>query len=233
MKKSKKILISIALVFLSILLIVGSVFFLTRHFLKLQDVYVANVSIPERNLIEEEYLDVIQVPTYFLSDEVILDKNEIIGKYVKLNAYIPKGSYIYKEVLEDKDQMIDGLHFDLNKDEATYDLFVRDIKVNPAHLLKGMNVDLYLTVNRKDIISDLLISGARITGLYDVNNKEIKNNNDNSTLGTISIALKEEMIPYVNKAIAIGEVILVVSSNVYDNQDMYMNKSSKVFELLS
>lgn len=233
MKKSKKILISIALVFLSILLIVGSVFFLTRHFLKLQDVYVANVSIPERNLIEEEYLDVIQVPTYFLSDEVILDKNEIIGKYVKLNAYIPKGSYIYKEVLEDKDQMIDGLHFDLNKDEATYDLFVRDIKVNPAHLLKGMNVDLYLTVNRKDIISDLLISGARITGLYDVNNKEIKNNNDNSTLGTISIALKEEMIPYVNKAIAIGEVNLVVSSNVYDNQDMYMNKSSKVFELLS
>ena len=221
----------------SVLLLIAIVYLSSELFamyrLGLTKVCIAKVSIPERTMISEEYLDYIEVPKAYINDDCYLLKEEVVGKYVKLDAYIPKGSIIYRDFLEGSDNMKDYLHLELGKDEVTYDLFVRDIKVNPAHLMKGMNVDLYLTINRKEIMSDLLISGARITGLYDVNDKEIKNNNDNYSLGTISIAVKREMVPYINKAIAIGEVSLLVSSDLYSDKEMYLNDTSKIFEQLS
>lgn len=203
--------------------------------LGLTDVYIANVSLPQRTLIVEDYLKTIKVPKAYVNEEVYLKKEEILGKYTKLDSYIPKGSMFYRDALDDPKDMKDYLHLELGENELTYDLFVKDIKVNPGHLLKGMNVDLYLTVNKKEVVSDLLISGARINGLYDNNNKEIKgNSNEESRLSTISIAVTRDMVPYLNKAIAIGEVSLFVGSNIYDSDyKMYLNSSSKIFELLS
>lgn len=233
MKKRKKYF----LIPIVILLILAIIYFgselLAIYRLGLTKVVVAKMSLPQRTLIEEDLLDYIYVPKAYLNNNTYTSKEEVLNKYVKQNSYIPAGSLFYKDILENKSDMKDGPHLDLKKDEVTYDLFTKDIKVNPAHLLTGMNVDLYLTVNKKEVISDLLISGARIIGLYDVNNKQIKSNNDNYTLGTISIAIKKDMVPYLNKAIAIGEVSLIVGSDLYDDSRIYLNSSSKIFDLLS
>lgn len=233
MRKKKKYL----LIPLIIILSLGIIYFgseaLAIYRLGLRKVCIAKLSIPQRTKIIEDYLDYIYVPKAYLNEETYVSEYDVVGKYVKLDAYIPKGSLFYKDILEIKDDMKDYLHLELQNDEVTYDLFTKDVKVNPAHLLKGMNVDLYLTINRKDVDSDLLISGARIIGLYDVNNKEIKNNNDSQTLGTISIAIKKDMVPYLNKAIVIGEVSLLVGNNLYDDEQMFLNKESKIFEFLS
>lgn len=233
MRKKKKYFLIPIIVVLSLVVIYFGSEALAIYRLGLKRVCIAKMSLPQRTEIVEEYLDYIYVPKAYISEETYLTKEGVIGKYVKLDAYIPKGSLFYKDALEDKEHMKDGLHLELENEEVTYDLFVKDIKVNPAHLLKGMSVDLYLTVNRKEVVSDLILSGARIIGLYDVNNREIKNNNDSQTLGTISIAIKKEMVPYLNKAIAIGEVILLVGSNLYDKPNIYLNTTSSIFDLLS
>ncbi|MDO5440040.1 MAG: SAF domain-containing protein [Erysipelotrichaceae bacterium] len=233
MKKRKKFfLIPIFVLLIFAILYFGSEL-LAIYRLGLTKVVVAKMSLPQRTMIKEDLLEYIYVPKEYVKDNAYLSKEEVLDKYVKLNSYIPKGSLIYKDFVEDKSNMKDGLHLDLKKDEVTYDLFIKDIKVNPAHLLTGMNVDLYLTINKKEIVSDLLISGARITGLYDINNKEIKANNDNYTLGTISIAIKKDMVPILNKAITIGEVSLIVGSDLYNNGSASLNSSSKIFDLLS
>lgn len=233
MKKRKKyFLIPIFVLLIFAILYFGSEL-LAIYRLGLTKVVVAKMSLPQRTMIKEDLLEYIYVPKEYVKDNAYLSKEEVLDKYVKLNSYIPKGSLIYKDFVEDKSNMKDGLHLDLKKDEVTYDLFIKDIKVNPAHLLTGMNVDLYLTINKKEIVSDLLISGARINGLYDVNNKEIKANNDNYSLGTISIAIKKDMVPILNKAITIGEVSLIVGSDLYNNGSASLNSSSKIFDLLS
>lgn len=233
MKKRKKFfLIPIFVLLIFAILYFGSEL-LAIYRLGLTKVVVAKMSLPQRTMIKEDLLEYIYVPKEYVKDNAYLSKEEVLDKYVKLNSYIPKGSLIYKDFVEDKSNMKDGLHLDLKKDEVTYDLFIKDIKVNPAHLLTGTNVDLYLTINKKEIVSDLLISGARITGLYDINNKEIKANNDNYTLGTISIAIKKDMVPILNKAITIGEVSLIVGSDLYNNGSASLNSSSKIFDLLS
>lgn len=194
--------------------------------------YIAKASLPQRTVITDDLLEEVKVPKEYVKDNAFVNKEEIIGKYVKLNSYIPKGSLFYKEALDDIESMKDSAHAELKDDEITFDLFAKKIAVNPAHLLKGMNVDLYLTINKKELESDLLISNAKIIGLYDVNNKEIKDYDKDSKLGTISIAIKKDMVPYLNKALAIGDVSLLVGSNLYKNKVCTMNDTSEVFKLL-
>lgn len=231
-KKKKYLLIPIIVLLIAAIIYFGSEL-LAIYRIGLTKVCVANMSLPQRTKIVDEYIDYIYVPKAYINENAYTDKDEVLDKYVKLDSYIPKGSLFYKDNLEATSDMKDILHLELNKNEVTYDLFVKDIKVNPAHLLKGMNVDLYLTVKGKEVVSDLFISGARIIGLYDVNDKEIKNNKEDYTLGTVSIAVNKDMVPYINKAIAIGEVSLVVGSELYGNNKMYLNNTSKIFDLLT
>lgn len=231
-KKKKNVLIIVVIVVLSLAIIYFGSDLLAIYKLGLTEVYVANTSIPQRTIMNKDLLETKKVPKTYVDENIYTDISEIEGKYVKLDSYIPKGSLIYKEALDDISSMKDNTHMALNKGEVTYDLFARDIKVNPAHLLKGMNVDLYLTINRKEIVSDLFISDARVIGLYDVNNKEIKDYDRESALGTISIAVNENMVPYLNKAITIGEVNLIIGADLYETKMPTMNSSSIIFNYL-
>lgn len=233
MNKKKRILLCVLLLTINVLLVSVLSILLVNIKLKTKEVFVANMSLPERTKVKEEYLRVINVPECFLSDDVYYQKEDILDKYVKLNAYIPKGSLIYKDFLENKEDMVDFLHLDLKENETTYDLFVKDIEVNTASLLKDMKVDLYLTVNKKEVLSDLLIENCRISALYDKNSKEIKNPNENSDINVISIVLNKDYVTYLNKAIVIGKLKVLVSNNLYNDDIERLNESSQVFDLLS
>ena len=231
MRKKKKYLLIPLIVLLCLAVLYFGSEAIAIYRLGLKKVCVSKMNLPSRSEIKEEYLDYIYVPKAYINENVLIKKEDILGKYVRLSSAVPKGSLFYKDALDSLDEMADGLHLILNDDEISYDLFYKDVKANPGHLLKGMNVDLYLTINRKEVMSDLLISGARIIGLYDVNNKEIKNIND-SSLGIITLAIKKEMVPYLNKAIVIGDVSLLVANDLYEDKQMYMNTSSAIFEML-
>lgn len=224
------------LYFLSSLLILTIIYFgtnfLSDYKLGLTDVYVAKNSINQRELIKESDLKIIKVPKAYVDENVFNEIEDIVGKYVKQNAKVAKGSLFYKELLDEKSNIKDNLHLDLKDDEVTYDLYTRDIKVNPAYLLKDMYVDLYLTINRKEVLSDLLISNVRILNLYDLNNKEIKDYDKEATLQTISIAVKKEMVPFLNKAITLGEINLVVGADLYQEEESTLNTNSSVYNYL-
>ena len=233
MNKKKRIVLCITLFIVNVLLIVFLSELIVKLRLQTKEVYVADLSIPRREKINEEYLKTIKVPKCFLNDDIYYEKDDIVGKYVKLNAYIPKGSLIYKDYLESEDEMADAVHLNLKENETTYDLFVKDIEVNTASLLSGMKVDIYLTVNKKEILSDLLISNAKISTLYDNKGKEIKNPNDNLNIAVISIVLNKDYVAYLNKAIVIGDVKILVSNDLYSGLETKLNNNSEVFKLLS
>ena len=233
MNKKKRVLLCVILLAINVVLVFVLSVLLVNIKLKTKNVLVTSVSLPERTKIKEEYLREIEVPECFLSDDVYYQKEDIVDKYIKLNAYIPKGSLIYKDFLEDKENMVDFPHLDLNENETTYDLFVKDIEVNTASLLKDMKVDLYLTINKKDVLSDLLIGNCRISALYDKNSKEIKNPNNNSDISVISIVLDKDYVSYLNKAIVVGKVKVLISNNLYSDDIEYLNEFSEVINLLS
>jgi len=227
-KKLIKILANII-----ILLIIGiGVFMYCDYRLEMVDVYVTKYSLSPRTLISDDEIERVRVPANYLNDEVILNKNEIVGKYVKINCLIPKGSFLYKGSLDNIENMKDKINSELKSGEVSFDLYSNDVKVNQACILKGMYVDLYLTINSKTVVSDILLNNVKIIGLYDNNNNEIKDYDTSSILNTISLAVPKEYVNYLNKAVVIGELSILIGNDSYKDSKTTLNKNSAIFDYL-
>ena len=228
----KQTLLKIILILILDIILIGLLSYLISWYrLGLTRVYVSAYDIGEREKIDKLYLKTILVPKAYVSDDIYLEEKDIVNKYTKLNVIVPKGSLFYKSLLEDFSDMKDSSHFLLEENQVTYDLNVREIDVNPANILKGMRCDLYFTLNRQEVISDLLIEDAKIIGLYDLNNQQIVDNH--TTLNIISIAIDKEIVTYLNKALAIGEIKLIVGNDLYADNKVKINLSETILKYLS
>lgn len=194
--------------------------------------YVASHKISQRTQITENDLKEIEVPKEYLSEDVYKNKDSILGKYVRLSYSIPKGSLFYKTALESD---IKDLAFTLlQKGQASYDIYVSEIKVNTGNLNTGMYVDLYLTINTNEKpVSDLLLEYCRIIGLYDINGKQILNYDNDSRVGIVSLAVDRNDVSILNKALAVGEIRMVAGSGTYDTGlRSRLNQESQLFDYL-
>lgn len=228
----KKILIIVC----STLLLVIGLFFgvklYTKYSIGYTKVFVASHQISQRTLISEEDLLEIEVPKDYINEDVCIDCKDIIGRYVKLSYSIPKGSLIYKTAIES--DIRDLANTLLKQGEVNYDIYTSDVKINTANLNKNMYIDIYLTINSKDKpISDLLISNARITGLYDSNNKPILDYDKDSRVQIISLAIDKDFVNVLNKAQVLGSLNCVINSYTYDmRMESSLNINSKLIEYL-
>ena len=228
----KKILIIIAT---TLVLLVGLFFgvkWYTKYTIGYQKVYVASHQLYQRTCINESDLLEVEVPKDYLKDDVLIDINDIKGKYVKLSYSIPKGSLIYKGAVED--DIKDLANTLLNVGEVNYDIYTSDVKVNTANLSRNMYVDLYLTINNKERpVSDLLIKNARVTGLYDSNNSPIPDYDNETRVYIISLAVSCDAVNIINKALSIGSINFVVNNGTYDFENSCMiNYDSVLFQYL-
>lgn len=226
----KKICITIILS-----IIIGIALFFGYHhysdfFIGHTKVFVASHQISQRTLIREEDLIEIEVPEEIINEDMATDKNEIIGKYVKLTYTIPKGSFIYKGSIEEN--IDDYANTLLENDEVNYDIYTNNMKINTANLGKNMYIDLYLTINNKEKpVSDLLLSNARITGLYDSNSKLIQDYDKDNKVSIISIAINKKDVSILNRAQVIGELSCIVGKSAYDtNLKTSINTNSYLFD---
>lgn len=228
----KKLIIKILLFIVLLCSIFLACYFYIEYAIKTTKVYVASYDLSARTCIKEEDIEEIKVPSSYLVDEVVLDKEDIIGTYVKNNSFIPKGSFFYESAIEKSSDIKDGLIVELEEGEVSYDLNTNDISVNQAYLDEGMYGDIYLTINRDRILSDLLINNVRIIGLYDSNHNKIKDYDTSTILQTISLAVPLEAVPYLNKATVVGELSLSIGNNAYNDVKSVLNKDSIIFEYL-
>lgn len=225
------------LIFIGSILLVGIMFgigyvFYNKYRIGYVKVYIASHQLSQRTKINDSDLLEIEIPKDYLNDDVYINKDDIVDKYVKLSYSIPKGSFIYKGAIES--DIKDLANTLLRENEINYDLYMSDVKINTANLAKNMYIDLYLTINTNDKpISDLLLSNARITGLYDSNNKQILDYDKDSRISIISLAVNKDDVNILNKALVIGNINCVINNNAYKtNLSTILNSQSEIFEYL-
>ena len=228
----KKILIIVPIVLIMSL----SLYLSCRAFLMYRqdyiDVYVASHQISQRTKLSHQDITTIRLPRQVISDDIYNDENDILGKYVKLSYSIAKGSLFYKGYLEDDIKDLAGT---LLKDgQVCYDLYVNEIKVNTATLSDNMLIDIYLSINMNNKpISDLLIEDCRILSIFDSNNKQIFSYNNDLKPYIITIAINKDEVVLLNKAMMLGEISVIVSSNAYkENVFSKVNKDCQLLEYL-
>lgn len=229
--KKKSIALGIALI-LSVVIVILTIVLYCNSKLNMTDAYITKYTLPNRTLISENEIEKISVPLAYLNENVILDKNEIIGKYVKINTSIPKGSFIYNDQIESYEMIKDKLNTDLLENEVVFDISANHIKANQAYLNKGMYVDIYLTISKDKVLSDLLINNVKIIGLYDSSKQEIKDYDKDSLLSSICLAVPKDALPYLNKAEVLGELSLVVGNDTYSKTESILNVDSEIFRYL-
>lgn len=228
----KKVLVIVASALLLAIITFFGIKFYSEYRIGFTSVYVASHRLAQRSQITDEDLLERKVPKDYLTDDVCINKNDIVGKYVKLSYSIPKGSLIYNGAIEsDIEDLANTL---LKQNEINYDIYTNDVKINTANIAKNMYIDMYLTIDNKDKpISDLLLSNARITGLYDSNNKPILDYDNESRVAIISLAVNKDDVNVLNKALVVGDINCVINNNAYKvNLSTVLNKQSSLFEYL-
>ena len=208
-----------------------SLFIFTQRKLAMTEVCIAAYDLPPRTPITEKELTRLKVPEAYLNENV-LSEDEIMGKSVRIDSLIPKGSFIYRGAVEETENMKDRISADLKEGEVGYDIYVNDIKVNQSYLLRGIYVDIYLTVNKDRVLSDLLLNNVRIIGLYDIRHNEIKDYDRESVLESICLAVPKDCVSYLNRAAVIGDLSISVGDNIYRDVPTRLNTEGDIFEYL-
>ena len=212
----KKVLLIVPIIFCILLSLIFSFLAYRRYKVEYIETYVSTHQIMQRNIIKDNDIEKRLVPKEYLNDDVYVDKEDIIGKYVKLSYTIPKGSLFYKTALEDNNK--DLANTLLLENQINYDIYTSDVKINTGSLLCNMYVDLYLSINNNEKpISDMFLKDCRITALYDQNNKPIKDFDIDSKVYIVSIAIQADQVAILNKALMIGSVSVINSANPYQS----------------
>ena len=196
------------------------------------EVPVASHTLFQRTKLTQEDLEMMLLPKTYLGNDVCIDKDEILDRYVRLGFSLAKGSLIYKGSIED--DIADLAATMLKKGEAAYDLYIGEVKLNAGNIGMGMNVDLYLSIRNGDLVlSDLLMEGCRIVGIYDTQGKPIRSYDKETRAAIVTIAVQKENIPLLNKALMVGNLSVSLSEKAYDmNERATLKEDTEVWEFL-
>ena len=195
------------------------------------EVPIATHTIRPWEKIESEDISYIRVEETKLADNVLKESEEILDRYVVAKTTIYPNSYFYEGMLEDEEGMKDGAYRYLASDEVAYDLDVEMIKINKTAITDGMNIDLYLTLKiGQEIKSDILFENALVLAKYDEEGKEVRTSDQK--VKTFTIRIKRKDVNYLNKALALGEISAIISSEAYSDLDASLANESKVLEYL-
>ncbi|MEF9968609.1 MAG: RcpC/CpaB family pilus assembly protein, partial [Longicatena sp.] len=194
---------------------------------------VSSKALGSRTIITEDDIQMIEVPKCVTFDNVILDKTELIGKYVQPYQSIAQNSLFYSELIADRENMNDANLFSLQEGEVAISIDV-DMKTSYANsILVGHMIDLYFlgkvnmnqSTSTQAIVHGEIVKNARVIAVKDKDGNSIESDTATES-NVLVVALTKEDAHLVGVAKAMGTVTPVIS---YDN--ISQKEGSDYFDL--
>jgi len=232
MKMKSRLILALCMVLMIVATIAINLIY-TRTQLEMTQVVMAKHKLAARTQITQEDLSIVEVPKAFLSDQVVMDADDIIGDFVSLDGFIPSGSLIYRSMVEKLDDAIDEPSLLLKPGQAVMALDVNLTSSAGNTLMKGQKIDVYGTIkiNRETIV-DVLIKQVRVIGVKDKNGEDVTHSG-NQIPKILLLAIDQESIPAVTKLLAIGDITLTPTAyNEYETECVE-NETSLLWETLN
>lgn len=186
----------------------------------LVEVPVATISIPSGAQVTPEMLTEILISSDTLPSNVEINKNNIIGMYVKEEHTIDASMFFSKESLSTKKDRMGEIFYKLNDNEYAYTMSISGISNADSKLKVGQYIDVMYqemvtvseqenedTKNRKEETTSLKL----LNGILD-NNVRILYLSKADDKTTITVAINEEELSYYLTATKMGELLPVLSS---------------------
>ena len=116
--------------------------------LDLIDVPVASKRLQHRQKIEESDISWERIPSWMISEDVLLSESEIVGKRISNEIVILKGGLFDRLALEEETAVIDRSSLNLNKGQAAFSIAADAYQAAGNTLVINQKVDLYVSLTQ-------------------------------------------------------------------------------------
>ncbi len=157
---------------------------------------MANQVIQPRTLITKEMIDYVDIAPIVLQDNVIINANNVVGKYTNYNTVVPKGSLFYTDVLISKDELPDSAFEKIKEGEVVVKLPVSTETTYGNSIFPGNKIDIYMKAETVEgqIMVGKLLENIEVIAVKDSIGNHVFENAENSLAPSILIfGLKPEL----------------------------------------
>lgn len=172
--------------------------------------------------ITEDKVGTLKVAATMVTDGVIRDKKQVIGKYVNYNTFIPAGSLFYTSSVITWDQMPDSAWSDIAEGNTIVYLSATSTTTG-SFIYPGDKIDLYFkTTDNGKLVYGKLIEGIKVLAVKDSTGAHIfKKTAAQKDFATLIFSLSEDLHLLLRKASYVsGEIIPVTRNQDYcKNED--------------
>ena len=198
------------------------------------DVPMAVRDLQAREEITEESFVTVKVAASMITENVIINKNDLIGKYVNYNTFVPEGGMFYRSAVVTWKEMPDSAWADIQEGYTIFSLPVDSKTTYGNSIYPNDKIDLYYqnSMNGKIFLAPL-IEGIEVLAVKDSNGAHIfKKSSEQRNAAALIFALPDEMYSVITRASFIsGGTIIPVPRNASYNPDTTMG-NEKVLEFI-
>lgn len=198
----------------------------------------AKVEIQPRELITEDMIGYVSIPSVMLNSErVVMNASDIIGYYANYNTMIPAGSLFYKSTLVTWAQMPDSAWADIPDGYTVVSLSVNTETTYGNSIFPGNYIDLYYAAYDETgkLLLGKLISSIEVLAVKDSSGNHVfENSAEMKAPSSLIFAVPEDMHLLLRKASYLsGEIIPVPRNKSYsENPDATVVSSEYIQDFI-
>ena len=165
---------------------------------------VATETIQPRTEITSDMVETIDMPSVSIKENVIVNRNNIIGKYSNINAVIPKGSMFYTDAVISKSELPDSVFVKVKKGDVVYNFPVDMESTYGNSIYPGNKIDIYMkTGNGEDekVMLGKLVKNVEVLAVKDSSGKIVfENTEEDRTPAMLIFGVPEDINLLLRKA---------------------------------
>lgn len=198
----------------------------------LVEVPISKEEIKPRTQITSNMIEFIEVPSIYVSDDVLILKEDILDKYTEIEGIIPKGSLFYKTMLYEEAELPDYPALKLKENQNVFTLSTDLLKSSGNSFVSNQSVDLHVTIEKKkeNPVTDLLLSSVRVLNVIDRKGNDMKDSESNIPY-LINLAVDNEYIGLLKMASEVGVIDLYATTFPQQDECILYEESKILTEL--
>lgn len=171
---------------------------------------VATTTIQPRTEITDDMVTTINVPQISVSDNVILSKNSIVGKYSNINAVIPSGSMFYTDTVIEQSKLPDSVFIKVKKGEIVYNFDVDMDSTYGNSIFPGNKIDIYMKIGdgtSEKVMLGKLVENVEVLAVKDSSGRDVFENTEEArTPSMLIFGVPEDIYLLLRKASYMGSL---------------------------
>ena len=171
---------------------------------------VATETIQPRTEITSDMIEMVEMPAVSVRDNVIVNRNLVVGKYSNINTVIPAGSMFYQDTVVDQSKLPDSVFVKVKKGEVVYNFDVDMESTYGNSIYPGNKIDIYMKTGDgtdEKVMLGKLVQNVEVLAVKDSSGRDVfENSSEARTPDMLIFGVPENISLLLRKASYMGSL---------------------------